>query len=102
MSAQKRSTLFTRPINLYYMLVGSTFALSIFGLIMVFSASSIYSLDNKGATWAILFRQLTFLLLALPMAWALSRFSLAQWKFFARFGVSFSGIIGCCATAWSW
>ena len=38
MSAQKRSTLFTRPINLYYMLVGSTFALSIFGLIMVFSA----------------------------------------------------------------
>jgi len=87
MSAQKRSTLFTRPINLYYMLVGSTFALSIFGLIMVFSASSIYSLDNKGATWAILFRQLTFLVLAIPMAWALSRFSLTRWKFFARFGV---------------
>ena len=87
MSAQKRSTLFTRPINLYYMLVGSTLALSIFGLIMVFSASSINSLDNKGATWAILFRQLTFLVLAIPMAWALSRFSLTRWKFFARFGV---------------
>ena len=71
MSAQKRSTLFTRPINLYYMLVGSTFALSVFGLIMVFSASSIYSLENKGATWAILFRQLMFLVLAIPMAWAL-------------------------------
>ena len=69
------------------MLVGSTLALSIFGLIMVFSASSIYSLENKGATWAILFRQLIFLVLALPMAWVLSRFSLARWKFFARFGV---------------
>ena len=69
------------------MLVGSTLALSIFGLIMVFSASSIYSLENKGATWAILFRQLTFLVLAIPMAWALSRFSLTRWKFFARFGV---------------
>ncbi len=69
------------------MLVGSTLALSIFGLIMVFSASSIYSLDNKGATWAILFRQLTFLVLAIPRAWALSRFSLTRWKFFARFGV---------------
>jgi len=69
------------------MLVGSTMALSIFGLIMVFSASSIYSLENKGATWAILFRQLIFLVLALPMAWVLSRFSLARWKFFAPFGV---------------
>ena len=87
MKVQKRSTLFSRPINLYYMLVGSTLALSIFGLIMVFSASSIYSLENKGATWAILFRQLIFLVLALPMAWVLSRFSLARWKFFARFGV---------------
>ena len=87
MKTQKRSTFFTRPINLYYMLVGSTLALSIFGLIMVFSASSIYSLENKGATWAILFRQLTFLVLAIPMAWALSRFSLTRWKFFARFGV---------------
>ena len=87
MKTQKKSTLFSRPINLYYMLVGSTLALSIFGLIMFFSASSIYSLENKGATWAILFRQLIFLVIAIPMAWALSRFSLARWKYFARFGV---------------
>lgn len=87
MKNQKEANLFTKPINLYYMLVGSTLALSIFGLIMVFSASSIYSLENKGSTWAILLRQLIFLAIAIPMAWTLSRFSLLRWKFIARFGV---------------
>ena len=69
------------------MLVGSTLALSIFGLIMVFSASSIYSLEHKGSTWAILLRQFVFLVISIPMAWAMSKFSLTRWKFFARFGV---------------
>ena len=69
------------------MLVGSTLGLSIFGLIMVFSASSIYSLENKGSTWAILLRQFIFLVISIPMAWVLSRFSLTRWKFIARFGV---------------
>ena len=70
---KRDETFFTKPVNLYYMLLGSTLALSLLGLIMVFSASSIYSLENKGATWAILFRQLIFLVIAIPMAWALSR-----------------------------
>ena len=69
------------------MLVGSTLGLSIFGLIMVFSASSIYSLEQKGSTWAILLRQLIFLVISIPMAWVLSRFSLNRWKFIARYGV---------------
>ena len=87
MKVEQRNNIFSKPINLYYMLVGSTFALSIFGLIMVFSASSIYSLENKGSTWAILLRQFVFLVISIPMAWTLSRLSLARWKFFARFGV---------------
>jgi cell division protein FtsW len=87
MKTDKRANVFTRPINLYYMLVGSTLGLSIFGLIMVFSASSIYSLENKGSTWAILLRQFIFLVISIPMAWVLSRFSLNRWKLIARFGV---------------
>ena len=87
MKTEKRANIFNRPINLYYMLVGSTLGLSIFGLIMVFSASSIYSLENKGSTWAILMRQFIFLVISIPMAWVLSRFSLTRWKFIARFGV---------------
>jgi len=86
MSNQQRETFFTKPVNLFYMLVGSTLGLSLLGLVMVFSASSIYSLDAKGSSYAILVRQFIFLVMSIPMAWVFSRLSLAQWKFFARFG----------------
>ncbi len=87
MQTERRETFFTKPVNLYYMLVGSTLTLSMLGLIMVFSASSIYSLENKGSTYAIVLRQFIFLAMSIPMAWVLSRFSLARWKLIARFGV---------------
>ena len=86
MSNQQRETFFTKPVNLFYMLVGSTLGLSLLGLVMVFSASSIYSLDAKGSSYAILVRQFIFLVMSIPMAWVFSRLSLAQWTFFARFG----------------
>jgi cell division protein FtsW len=90
MSNQPRENFFTKPVNLYYMLLGSTLALSILGLIMVFSASSIHSLETKGSSIAIVLRQFIFLALSIPMAWVLSRFSLKQWKLLARFGLSVS------------
>ena len=86
MSKQRQETVFTKPVNLYYMLLGSTLGLSVLGLIMVFSASSIYSLDVKGSSYAIFLRQFIFLGLSIPMAWVLSRLSLTQWKTLARFG----------------
>jgi cell division protein FtsW len=86
MSKQRQETVFTKPVNLYYMLLGSTLGLSVLGLVMVFSASSIYSLDVKGSSYAIFLRQFIFLGLSIPMAWVLSRLSLAQWKTLARFG----------------
>ena len=90
MSNQQRETFFTKPVNLYYMLLGSTLGLSILGLIMVFSASSIHSLDTKGTSFAIVLRQFIFLCLSIPMSWVLSRLSLNQWKILARFGFSVS------------
>ena len=87
---KREETFFTKPVNLYYMLLGSTLALSLLGLIMVFSASSIYSLGSRGTTYGIVLRQFIFLLISLPMAWVLSRLSLRQWKVIARFGVSIS------------
>jgi len=86
MSNQQRETFFTKPVNLYYMLLGSTLGLSLLGLIMVFSASSIYSIDAKGSSYAIVLRQAIFLAMSIPMAWVFSRLSLAQWKLIARFG----------------
>lgn len=87
---KREETIFTKPVNLYYMLLGSTIALSLLGLIMVFSASSIYSLGSRGTTYGVAIRQLIFLLISLPMAWVLSRLSLRQWKTIARFGASVS------------
>lgn len=72
------------------MLIGSTLSLSILGVIMVFSASSIHSLESKGTTYAIVLRQIIFLVFSIPMAWVLSRFSLARWKLIARVGVVIS------------
>lgn len=90
MSNQPRETFFTKPVNLYYMLLGSTLGLSLLGLIMVFSASSIHSLETKGTSFGIVLRQFIFLFLSIPMAWVLSRLSLNQWKLLARFGFSVS------------
>ena len=72
------------------MLIVSTASLSVLGVVMVFSASSIHSLESKGATYAIALRQIIFLIISIPMAWALSRLSLARWKIIARSGVLIS------------
>jgi cell division protein FtsW len=90
MNSKARVNFFSKSINLYYMLIGSTLSLSILGVIMVFSASSIHSLESKGSTYAIVLRQIIFLVFSIPMAWVLSRFSLARWKLIARAGVVFS------------
>jgi cell division protein FtsW len=90
MQTKGKENLFTKPVNLYYMLVGSTLVLSLLGLIMVFSASSIDSLGNTGSTYAIAVRQLVFLLFSIPMAWVLSRITLLHWKVIARGGVLIS------------
>jgi cell division protein FtsW len=87
MKTESRQTIFSKPINLYYMLIFSSLGLSLLGLIMVFSASSIHSLETKGTTYAIVLRQFIFLLISIPMAWVLSRFSLSRWRVFARLGV---------------
>jgi len=90
---KSEETFFTKPVNLYYMLLGSTLGLSLLGLIMVFSASSIYSLETSGTSYGVVVRQFLFLLIALPMAWVLSRLSLRQWKDIARFGMVISVVL---------
>ncbi len=90
MKTESRQTFFNKPVNLYYMLIFSSLGLSLLGLVMVFSASSIHSLETKGTTYAIVLRQFIFLVISIPMAWVLSRFSLSRWKVIARLGVVIS------------
>jgi len=81
------------PAAAFYGLVISAGLLSIIGLVMVFSASSIYSLDTKGSSIAIFIRQLIFLAVCIPMAIVLSRLSLERWKQLAKFGLIISIVL---------
>jgi cell division protein FtsW len=82
-----------KPSSSYKILLWSTLALSILGAVMVFSASSIYSLENKGNSFSIIGRQLFFLFLSIPLGYLASRQKLERWKNLARFGFLISAIV---------
>jgi cell division protein FtsW len=63
-----------RPLTSYYLLVGASALLLTIGLIMVLSASSVYSYEvNDGDSYAVVRRQLVWVLIGLPLAWTASR-----------------------------
>ena len=63
-----------RPLTSYYLLVGASALLLTIGLIMVLSASSVYSYEvNDGDSYAVVRRQLVWVLIGLPLAWVASR-----------------------------
>ena len=62
-----------RPLTSYYLLLGASTLLLTIGLMMVLSASSVYSYTRFGSSYQVFFRQLTWVLLALPAAWLASR-----------------------------
>lgn len=92
MSTKSKSFL-AKPVNNFYILAISALSLSLIGLIMVFSASSIHALDTRGNAVAIVLRQLTFFLISIPLAIFLSQRSIAQWRLLARFGLLISAIL---------
>jgi cell division protein FtsW len=74
----------SKPVNFYYMLLGTTLALTFIGLVMVFSASSIHSLGTKGNTYGIVLRQALAICAALPLGFLASRITLKQWQMLAK------------------
>ncbi len=82
-----------KPSSSYKILIWSTLALSILGAIMVFSASSIYSLENRGNSFSIIGRQFFFLIIAIPLGYLASRQKIERWKNLARFGFVISAIV---------
>lgn len=93
MSKSVKSQRLANPAAPFYGLVISASVLSVIGLIMVFSASSIHSLDTKGSSIAIVFRQLIFLVISIPMAFFLARLPMARWKSLAKFGLVISIVL---------
>ncbi|GAB2988955.1 putative lipid II flippase FtsW [Nocardioides montaniterrae] len=65
-----------RPLTTYYLLLGSVALLLTIGLIMVLSASSVYSYRlNNGNSYAVVERQLMWVILAIPCGFFASRVS---------------------------
>jgi cell division protein FtsW len=62
-----------RPLTSYYLLLGASTLLLTIGLMMVLSASSVYSYERFGSSYHIFFKQLTWVGLALPVAVLVAR-----------------------------
>ena len=65
---------FDRPLTSYYLLVGASGLLLTLGLVMVLSASSVWSYEyNGGNSYATFLKQLTWAFLAIPFVWVAVR-----------------------------
>lgn len=62
-----------RPLTSYYLLLGASTLLVTIGLMMVLSASSIDGYEKHGSSYFWFFRQVTWMALALPVAFVVSR-----------------------------
>ncbi len=62
-----------RPLTSYYLLLGASTLLLTIGLMMVLSASSVDGYKYHGSSYFWFFRQLTWMAIALPVAFVVSR-----------------------------
>lgn len=83
----KKKSFLSQPTSAYYLLTGSTAALTGLGMVMVLSASSIHSLEVNGSSFAIVLRQFVFLIAAVLVGFLASRLPLKIWKVLARFSL---------------
>jgi len=80
-----------RPLTAYYLLLGASALLLTIGLIMVFSASSVYSYrQNDGDSYAVVVRQLMWVAIGVPCAWVASRLPHALIRRFAWVALGFA------------
>ena len=68
------------PLTTYYVLLGGTIALVLFGLVMVFSASSIDSISSAKPASAIFVKQLQYAIVGGVAAYVASRLSVRAWR----------------------
>lgn len=90
MATKTETHFLAKPVNHLYMLLISAGALTFLGLIMVFSASSIQSIDSKGTAISIVLRQLLFVAISIPLAGYLSKLPTARWEAAGRLGLVIS------------
>jgi len=83
-----------RPLTSYYLLLGASALLLTIGVIMVLSASSVYSFEqNNGDSYAVVKRQLMWVAIGIPCAWLASRLPQSTIRRFAWLGVGVSIVL---------
>ena len=83
-----------RPLTAYYLLLGASGLLLTIGLIMVLSASSVYSYQqNDGNSYAVVIRQLMWVAIGIPCAWLASRLPQSTIRRFAWLGLVVSIVL---------
>ena len=73
-------TLLASPVSSYYLLIGSTAALVVIGLVMVLSASMITAYKQEGSSFAVFTDQAKYAAMGLVAAWLASRLPVLAWK----------------------
>jgi len=70
------------PLAPYYLVLGSTVALVVVGLVMVLSSSSVESLKdtNLHSSYAVFVKQALFAAIGAPAAWIASRIPVSGWE----------------------
>lgn len=73
-----------RPMTSFHLIIAVTALLTTLGLIMVLSASGVYSYDFNGSPWAVFIRQVAWTLIGLAAFWAVLRIpvsTMRRWAF---------------------
>lgn len=81
---QKYSNYLQRADAPYYLIIGSLTALSALGIVMVLSASSVYSLQQYGSTYSIFFKQLMYFAFCVVAILIVSNWKSSIWDFITR------------------
>ena len=84
MTTQVKRSKLLQPFNTFALFAICVTALSILGLVMVFSASTIYSTKVNGNTYGTFVRQLLYLIMALPIGWVAAKLRLNLWRSIGR------------------
>ena len=92
---QKYSNYLQRVDAPYYLIIGSLTALSALGIVMVLSASSVYSLQQYGSTYSIFFKQLLYFVLSIGAIFIVSNWKTGIWDFITRYSWFLSFLVLC-------
>ncbi len=82
-----------RPLTSYYLLLGASTLLLTIGLMMVLSASSVYSYETFGSSYHVVLKQLMWVALALPVAFVVSRLPVRLLRLLAWPGLIFATVL---------